>query len=73
MRHASLRILDPPPRPGRSQRGRGPGTAALTSCGDSAPGSKDGGGTVVERSHIQAAQSGGRRLVGAAHSTPDCW
>ncbi|MFB6854645.1 hypothetical protein ACFCWV_19410 [Streptomyces sp. NPDC056341] len=51
----------------------GPGTAALTSCGDSAPGSKDGGGTVVERSHIQAAQSGGRGIVGAAHSTPGCW
>ncbi|MFG2662600.1 hypothetical protein ACGFXD_46925, partial [Streptomyces sp. NPDC048425] len=52
----------------------GPGAAALTSCGDSASGSRDGsGGTVVEWSHIRTARSGGRRLVGAAHSTPDCW
>ncbi|MEV6703724.1 hypothetical protein AB0M68_42565 [Streptomyces sp. NPDC051453] len=52
----------------------GPGTAVLTSCGDSASGSRDGsGGTVVEWSHIKAARSGGRRLVGAAYCTPNCW
>ncbi|RFC75054.1 hypothetical protein DXZ75_18690 [Streptomyces sp. AcE210] len=52
----------------------GPGTAVLTSCGDSASGSKDGSGrSVVEWSHIQIAQPGGRCLVGTAHSTPNCW
>ncbi|MFE6752795.1 hypothetical protein ACFVDQ_04260 [Streptomyces sp. NPDC057684] len=51
----------------------GPGTAVLTSCGDSASGSKDGSrGAVVEWPPIQTARSGGRRLVGAAHSTPNC-
>ncbi|MFD5124285.1 hypothetical protein [Streptomyces sp. NPDC058385] len=52
----------------------GPGTAVLTSRGDSASGTGDGsGGTVVQWSHIQTARSCGRRLVGAAHCMLNCW